>query len=292
MERRPKVKSLEEAVQVVKDGTTLAMTATHYNSVPMAAIRQIVRQGSKKLTVIPTPSAGLAIDLLIAAGLLEICYVSYVGLEFLGLAPNFRKAVESHSLKIFDVDEPTIIMGFKAAAAGIPFMPLPPYYRLTDFPRVNPYYREITDPFTGKAAYAVPPLCPDVAIIHVQQCDPFGNARQLGGNHTESLIAKAANHVIVTTEEVIPLEDTMSDPLRTTIPGILVNSVVKLPYGAHPGACPARYNYDEEHLKRYATLAKEGRTAEYIEEFVFARKDHSEYLEKIGAGRLRELQIS
>ncbi|HLC27025.1 MAG TPA: CoA-transferase [bacterium] len=292
MERQSKVKSLEEAIQVIKDGATIAMTATHYNSVPMAAVRQIIRQGSKKLTVIPTPSAGLAIDLLIAAGSLEICYVSYVGLEFLGLAPNFRRAVESHSLKIFDVDEPTIIMGFKAAAAGIPFIPLPPYYKLTDFPRVNPLYREITDPFTGKVAYAVPPLRPEVAIIHVQQCDPFGNARQLGGDHTESLIAKAADHVIITTEEIIPVEQIMSDPLRTTIPGILVDSVVKLPYGAHPGACPARYNYDEEHLKRYASLAREEQTGKYIEEFVFAPKDHFEYLEKIGARRLLELKIS
>lgn len=292
MERRSKVKRLEEALAVVKDGATIAMTATHYNSVPMAAVRQLVRQGSKELTVIPTPSAGLAIDLLIAAGALKTCYVSYVGLEFLGLAPNFRRAVESGALEIFDVDEPAIVLGFKAAAAGIPFMPLPPYYRLTDFPRVNPHFREITDPFTGKPAYAVPPLRPDVAIIHVQKCDPFGNARQLGGNHTESLIAKAADHVIVTTEEIIPLEETMADPLGTTIPGMVVDSVVPLPYGAHPGACPARYNYDEEHLKDYAARAREGRTAQYIEEFVFGPGDHPDYLQKIGVRRLLELRIS
>ena len=292
MERQSKVKSLEEAMRIVKDGITVAMTATHYNSVPMAAIRQIVRQQSKGLTVIPTPSAGLAIDLLIAVGSIKTCYVSYVGLEFLGLAPNFRRAVESASIEVFDVDEPTIVLGFKAAAAGIPFMPLPPYYRLTDLPRVNHYYREITDPFSGNVAYAVPPLRPDVAIIHVQKCDPFGNARQLGGNHMESLIAKASDHVIITTEEIIPLEETTSDPLGTTVPGILVDSVVKLPYGAHPGACPARYDYDEEHLKHYAFLARESRTSEYVKEFVFGPRDHLDYLQKFGARRLFELKIS
>jgi len=98
--------------------------------------------------------------------------------------------------------------------------------------------------------------------------------------------------VIITTEEVIPVEETRSDPLRTTIPGVLVDSVVKLPYGVHPGACPARYDYDEEHLKHYARLAREGRTAQYIEEFVFGPRDHLDYLQKIGARRLLELRIS
>jgi len=45
VERKSKVKSLAEAFAVLKDGMTLSMTTTHYNSVPMASMRQIVRQG-------------------------------------------------------------------------------------------------------------------------------------------------------------------------------------------------------------------------------------------------------
>ena len=108
----------------------------------------------------------------------------------------------------------------------------------------------------------------------------------------ESLIAKASDHVIITTEEIIPLEETTSDPVGTTVPGILVDSVVKLPYGAHPGACPARYDYDKEHLKYYAFLARESKTSEYVKEFVFGPRDHLDYLQKIGARRLFELKIS
>ncbi len=291
LERTSKVKTLEEAFAVVKDGISLSMTSTHFNSVPMAAIRQIVRQRVRNLTIIPTPSTGIAIDMLIAAGCVGTVFASYVGLEFIGLAPNFRRAVEAKKIKIRESDEASLVMGYRAGASGIPFMAMPRFYELTDLPRANPEsFRRITDPFTGQPCYAVPALQPDVAVIHVQECDPYGNARQLGGNHMEGIIAKAAKHLIITTEAVRPLAETKANPTRTTIPGILVNSVVELPFGAHPGLCPARYNYDEPHLRMYAQMAKEGRTPEYLEEYAFGPRDHGAYLDKIGAARLMALR--
>ena len=291
MERKSKVKSLQEAFAVLKDGMSLSMTTTHYNSTPLAAMRQIARQRVRNLTIMPTPSAGIAIDLLIAAGCVETVFASYVGLEFLGLAPNFRRAVEEKKVRLRESDEASLVMGYRAGASGIPFMAMPKYYELTDLPRANPEsFKRITDPYTGEPCYAVPALQPDVAVIHVQECDPYGNARQLGGNHMEGIIAKAAKHVIITTEQVRPVEETRAQPTRTTIPGIIVNSVVELPFGAHPGACPARYSYDRPHLEKYAELAREGRSEEYLREFVFAPKDHGAYLDMIGAARLMALR--
>jgi len=291
LERKSKVKSLQEAFAVVQDGMSLSMTTTHYNSTPLAAVRQIARQRVRNLTIMPTPSAGIAIDLLIAAGCVETVFASYVGLEFLGLAPNFRRAVEEKKVRLRESDEASLVMGYRAGASGIPFMAMPKYYELTDLPRANPEsFRKITDPFTGEPCYAVPALQPDVAVIHVQECDPYGNARQLGGNHMEGIIAKAAKHVIITTEQVRPIEETRAQPTRTTIPGIVVNAVVELPFGAHPGACPARYSYDRLHLAKYAELAKEARTDEYLREFVFGPQDHGAYLDMIGAARLMALR--
>ena len=268
------------------------MTCTHYNSVPMAAMRQIVRQGTKGLTIIPTPSAGLAIDFLIAADAVRKAYVSYVGLETHGLAPNFRRAVENGEIEVSDIDETSVVYGYRAAAAGLPFALLPAFYKLTSLPSVNPEtFKEIRDPFTGRVCFAMTPLKPDVAVIHVPQCDEFGNARQLGGHHTEMLIAKAADHVIITTEEVIPHEEVMADPTRTTVPGLLVDSVVRLPFGAHPGACPTRYSSDESHLAHYARLAREGKTKDYIREYVEACDGHAAYLDKIGASTLMNLKL-
>ena len=292
MSRTSKVKSAEEAFNVIKPGTSIAMTCAHYSSVPIGAMRQLIRMGAKDLTIIPTPSAGLAIDLLVAAGCVKKVFASYVGLEFLGMAPNYRRAVEQGTIELSDIDETSIVLGYRAAATGLPFALLPAFYKLTDLPRINPeMFREIKDPFTGSVCYAMPPLKPDVAILHFPQCDAYGNARQLGGHHTEKLIAKASDHVIVTTEEIIPHEDVMADPTRTTVPGLLVDSVVKLPYGAHPGSCPARYSYDEQHLAEYAQLAREGKTAQYIAKYVTGPKDHAAYLDLIGAARLMDLRI-
>jgi glutaconate CoA-transferase subunit A len=290
--RRSKLKSAEEAFKAVKDGAIVAMTCSHYMSVPLAAMRQLIRQGARDLTIIPTPSAGIAIDLLIAAGAVKKTYVSYVGLESYGLAPNFRRAVQNGEVEVSEADEATLIFGYRAAAAGLPYALLPGYYKLTSLPVVNPsVYREIADPFTGKPCYAVPPLKPDVAIIHVPQCDEYGNARQLGGHHTENLIAKASDHVIITTEEVIPTEMVMADPTRTTVPGFLVDSVVRMPFGCHPGACPARYSADEAHLAEYARIANDGRTADYIKTYIEECADHNAYLDRIGAARLINLQL-
>ena len=289
--RTSKVKTPAEAFAVVKPGTVLSMTCTHYNSVPMAAMRELIRQGARDLTIIPTPSAGLAIDLLIGAGAVRKVYCSYVGLEALGFAPNFRRAVEQGSIEVSDIDETSVILGYRAAATGLSFAVLPAFYGLTDLPRVNPsVFKEIRNPFTGETCYAMPPLKPDVAVIHVQQCDEYGNARQLGGHHTEMLIAKAARHVIITTEEIIPHAEVAANPTQTTVPSFLVNSVVRLPYGCHPGACPTRYFYDREHVEQYAKLAAEGRTSEYIARYVHGVKDHSDYLDLIGASRLMQLR--
>ncbi len=291
MERTSKVKSLAEALAVIEDGMSVCMPGTHYNSVPMGAVRQIIRQGSRHLTLMPTPSAGFAADMLIAAGCLEAVYCSFLGLEFMGLASNFRRAAEQKTITIHESDEAGLVMGYKAGAAGIPYMPMPKFYRLNDLPKVSPdMFKETTDPFSGEICYAVPALRPDVAVIHVQLCDPFGNARQVGGNHMESVIAKAADHVIITTEAIQPVERTKADPVLTTIPGFIVDSVVELPYGAHPASCPARYNYDRPHLGDYARLAKEGRTAEYIDKYVFGPADHGAYLDAIGAARLMALR--
>ena len=292
-ERASKLKTAEEAFAAVKNGMSVAMTCSHFMSVPLGAMRQLIRQNLRDLTIMPTPSAGVAIDLLIGAGAVKKTFCSYIGLESFGLAPNFRRAVQNGEVEISEADEATVIYGYRAAAAGLPIGILPAYYKLTSLPTVNPeMYREITDPFTGRPCFAIPALKPDVAIIHVPQCDEFGNVRQLGGHHTENLLAKAADHVIVTTEEIVPHETVLADPTRTTVPGFLVNSVVRMPFGAHPGACPAAYSADEAHLAVYAKLANAGQTAEYIETYVRGCADQNAYLDKIGASRLMSLKLT
>ena len=293
MARRSKVVPIDEAARLVTDGASLLVAGAHFNNVAMALVRQVIRQGTRDLELIPTPSAGLWVDMLIAAEAVRKIHVSYIGLEFVGLAPNFRRAAEGGRIEVSEEDEPTIFHGLRAAASGLPFVALPPIHLLTDLPRTNPaVYREIADPFTGQPAIAIPPLAPDVALIHVARCDPYGNGVSLGGLHMEDVIAKAAKRVIVSTEELVAPEEIARDPTRTVLPGYLVAAVVHAPYGVHPGTCPGHYGYDREHLERYAALAQADRTAEYLAEYVHGPRDHFAYLEKIGVERLLSLRFA
>ena len=85
----------------------------------------------------------------------------------------------------------------------------------------------------------VPPLHPDVAIVHVQRADASGNAHIWGIIGEQKEAAFAAQHVILTAEEIVDEEVIRSDPNRTLIPGFIVDAVCHVPYCCppflHPG---------------------------------------------------------
>ena len=57
--------------------------------------------------------------------------------------------------------------------------------------------KEIDCPFTGEKLLLVPALNPDVALIHVQRCDAYGNAQIDGLQFMDIDLAMAANRVIL-----------------------------------------------------------------------------------------------
>jgi len=290
-QRKSKVTPLEEAAALVKDGDTLGIGGQHSHNVPMALVREIAKRRVRDLTLVPSASMGIAVDLLIAAGCVRKLHVSYIGLEFVGFAPNFRRACERGEIEVIEADEPWIVFGLKAAGAGLPFIPVSLLYESTDLPKVNPLLKKTIDPYTGREVTTIPPLRPDVGIIHAQKCDPWGNARVLGSVRFEHLMAKASKKVIVSADEVASPMDPPEDPLKVTVLGPLVTAVVETPYGAHPTASPALYNYDDDHLREYARMGREGKMREYLETFVYGPRDHEAYLEKIGVRRLLGLKL-
>ena len=289
--RRSKVVTLQEAARLVEDGMMLGMGGVNSQLGPSAFVRELIRKGVKDLTLVPTNATGYQTDILLGAGCVKTLYASYVGLDYIGAAPNFRRLSETGQLDVVEFDEMGLLRGLKASAAGIDFYPLPGGMRGVDVVRVTPdFYREVEDPFTGKKVVVVPPIRPDLAVVHVAKCDAYGNAREAG--HVEDLLHFASNKVIVTTEEVVTLEDTMANYTDVTIFGRLVDAVVEVPYGAHPGDCHGSYQMDEEHMREYQTAGRDEKTfKEYLAKYVYKAKNHEGYLEKIGiAGKLSKLR--
>jgi glutaconate CoA-transferase subunit A len=122
-------------------------------------------------------------------------------------------------------------------------------------------------------------LRPDFALFHVQKADPQGNVSC--GYHAEAVIlAEASRQVIVTAEEVVERLDE-KEAAGTYIPGILVDTVVHAPFGAHPAACPGVYGVDKAHMARYVEASRDDASfAAYLEQTVFSLAGHDEYIER------------
>src|SRR5213076_1659611 len=114
----------------------------------------------------------------------------------------------------------------------------------TDLPKANPLIREIESPYGDGLVYAVPPLNPDVTIVHAQRADAAGNTQVWGLLGCQKEAAFAAERVIVVVEELVAEEVIRADPNRTIIPGLIVDAVVVEPWGAHPSYVQGRYDRD------------------------------------------------
>jgi glutaconate CoA-transferase, subunit A len=285
-----KVTTPDEAVADIPDGATIALGGVHSHNSPMALVNALIRRGVKDLELIPTPSAGPPVDMLVAAGCVRKLHVSYVGLEFLGLAPNFRRAAQDKTIEIVEGDEAYVVYGFRAGASRLPFLPLPPLYEATDLPKVNPMIKTTTDPYTGRTVTTVPALRADYGLFHAQVTDRKGNAQIFGQRRFEDVMAKASDHVIISSDEILDEYAPAPDPRIVSIPGAIVERVAHAPYGAHPLSSPGHYGYDRDQLVEYRDLAVAGDTGKYLKEYVHSVDDHAGYLERIGVTRLLGLR--
>jgi glutaconate CoA-transferase, subunit A len=252
---------------LVPEGTGLvAVGGMHMHNNPMELVRELIRRRRRARRLLTSPSASLAADLLIGAGLVDEVATAYIGFEHLGLAPAYRRAAEAGSVTVLELCEAAIVHGLYAGAGGLPFVTLPAGLELSDVSRANPeHFHTMTDPFTGLPALAVAPLQPDVALIHAQAADDNGNVYFAGAHFTDRLMAMAAKKVIVQVERVAEPGEIARHPAESVLPGFLVSAVVLAPGGCLPTASHGAYGYDEPALRAYIKLARtESGFAEYL----------------------------
>ncbi len=285
--RTSKLVDLQEAVNMVTEGSSLATGGQSLRNKPSAFVREIVRRGIGNLTLFSNPIASYDADLLIGAGLVKRTYLPCVSFDYLGLAPNFRKAAERGEIEIVEVDGRALIGGYMAAVEGLPAHPLRSL-KGTDFLKTTELIKIYTAP-DGEELTAVVALLPDVAVIHAPQADEYGNVRYLGQSFFDPVMVRASKRVIVTTDEIVSLHTIEADPAGTTIPAYWVDAVVELPFGAHPCACNTLYSHDGEHLMEYircGELARKGQDpdafSDYIKKYVHQPASIYDYLEQVG----------
>ncbi|MCS7002717.1 MAG: CoA transferase subunit A [Dehalococcoidia bacterium] len=279
-----KLMPLAEAIaRFVPDGATLYLAGLSH-LVPFAAGHEIIRQRKKDLTLCrATPD--IVFEQMIAAGCARKVVFCWAGNPGIGNLRVFRRAVEKGQPNPIAIEEYTMFGltgSLLAGAMKLPFFPVRTNIG-SDLPAHNPRIKTIADPYTGETISVVPPLTPDVAILHVQRADANGNAQVWGITTDHRDAAFAATTVIVTAEEIVDEAVIRADPNRTIVPDFVVSAVAHAPFGAHPSYAQGLYDRDNAFYAEWDELSADpARVAAYQAEWIDGVPDRAAYRAKLG----------
>jgi glutaconate CoA-transferase subunit A len=259
-----KLLSLHEMIAAIPDGSIVGLGGNTLNRAPMAAVFEMVRQKKSSLALVKTAGA-MDIDVLCLAGCVKCVDAGFISYESeFSLAQHYRKSVQKGLVKANEHACYTVISALRAASYGIPFMPVHGLMT-SDLIDVNPYFKRITDPFTGDPVTLVSAIKPDFAILHVHKADAQGNALILGPKYEDVLFSRAAKQVILTTEEVVDTDYFRSSETKADIPGFLVSGVAHVPQGAAPCACHGSYDINYESINKFLSIKSASELPAYLE---------------------------
>lgn len=277
-----KVISPGQMVDRLRDGMTIGIGGWGPRRKPMALVRELLRSNLKDLTVVAY--GGADVGMLCAAGKIKKLIFAFVSLDFIPLEPHFRKARESGAIEVMEIDEGMLLLGLRAAAMRLPFLPTPAGLG-TDVLRHNPSIKTIRSPYAdGRELVAMPALALDAALLHVDRADARGNCEIRGPDYyMDDLFAQAARATFVSCEQLVDASYFHGGHAlhRVRWPRSATAGVIPLAGGAHPSSCVPFYGFDVPHFERYVASAKtpEGWSA-YFDEYVAGGE--AAYLEKVG----------
>ncbi len=248
---------LAELAATVPDGASVAPGGFMLGRAPMALVRAIAGQGCRGLHFISLPNPFPA-EVLVAAGAVSRLDFAFGALTLGGRAralPCLRRAIEENRIEWREHDGYRIVQRLRAAAMGVPFLPVPDADQ-SDLAELEPL-GWVEDPFNGGRVPVERAFSPDFALVHAQVADDAGNLF-IEDPTTDLLVVAAARRVLATAERrvrVLP---------RVTIPAFQVTAVAEAPGGALPLGCAGLYPHDAAALDRWYTLAEAGRLDELL----------------------------
>jgi glutaconate CoA-transferase, subunit A len=285
---RDKVMSLEEAAALVPHGASVGIGGSTLSRTPMAMIWALIRAGRKDLCCARsiTSSEG---ELLFASGVSRHIVTSWFSQGIVwGVSRIMRLYTEEKRARFEEWSHMAVGLRFRAGAMGVPFLPMRSMMG-SDLTGQLAEVKRIDCPFTGEKLVLVPALNPDFALIHVQRCDPYGNAQIDGLPFMDLDLALAANRVILTTERIVSNDQIRRAPDHTKIPFLAVEAVVEVPFGSAPHECYGHYEPLFKHLDDYAARLRqdpEQAIRSYLERYFYTPKSWTEYLDLLGVEEL------
>lgn len=210
--------TMESAIARIRDGDTVMVGGFGVPGTPMTLIHALVAHGARGLTVIKNDAnePGMGIDHLLQSGQVARLITTHLGLN--GHAIALMNAGE---IEVEFTAQGILAERIRAGGAGIAGV-------LSDVGIGTELARgkQIVE-VSGKPHLVETALRADVALIHADRADPFGNLAYCAtARNFNPVMASAARCVIVEAETVVPCGGLAADAVHT--PGVFVDHVVAL----------------------------------------------------------------
>ncbi|MBD0383251.1 CoA transferase subunit A [Paenibacillus sedimenti] len=211
-----KIRSLDEALQVITDGCTLMYGGFGGIGTPPTIIEGIMQKGVKDLTIIgnDTGFPHIGIGRLVTAGRVKKVIASHIGSN-----PFAGQRMEEGTMEVEFYPQGTLAEKIRAGGVGLGGV-------LVDVGVGTIMEQGKATVSIGDTTYLVESaLQADVAIVHAKQADPLGNlVYDKSGRNLNPLVAMAGQITIVEADEIVPLGGL--DPECIVTPGIFVDMVI------------------------------------------------------------------
>lgn len=289
--------NMKEAVNKFVYTDNLVFLGGFGNGIVFAAAHEMIRQKKKNLTITKC-SGGILFDQLIGAGVTKHIITSHC---WNGVGPqptwNFKRALEKGIPQKVVYEEQSLFMinmRYFAGYMGLPFVPIRSIRgtNIFDLPKeVGLKAAIVKSPFSNEEICVVPPINPDVGVLHVQRADKDGNAQMWGLIGDSKYGINSCKKIIISTEEIVDKSVIMESPERTIVPAYKVNAVVHEPWGAHPGTVQGFYYRDLEYRYNYTAETKTLEDWEnFQEKWITGVNDRQEYLKVLGKEKMKKLK--
>ena len=258
----------DEAVASLQDGMTIGIGGWGSRRKPMALVAALLRAQLKDLTIVSY--GGPDVGILCAAGAVSKVVYGFVSLDSIPLEPHFRRARQSGSIGVDELDEGMLQWGLYAASLRLPFLPTRAGLG-SDVMSRNPHIKTIQSPYNSEETLvAMPAIELDAALVHMNRADALGYAACLGPDpFFDDLFCMAAKTRIVSCEEVVDSEALAQyGAASLLLDRTMVDVVVEAPGGAGFTLCPPDYERNEAAQKAYVATAKDPDALQaYLTEF-------------------------
>lgn len=240
---------IEELAERVPSGVRIGIGGVHLARLPISLIESVLRLGRRDFTYVSW-GGGLPLEMFLEAKAIKKLIFCFSSMDFFGLAPRFREALESHSIEVEEWTALAMIQGLHAAFFNLPEMPfqLPAGSNLMN---TGDFWRKANSPFTGDAIGLAHRLDVDVLLAHAQRADSEGNIEIQGARGLDLSLLGAAKTKLFTVEEIVEVGRLGDAPKSYVLPHNFVTAVSLAPLGAHPTSCLPYYTTNYRALLDY-----------------------------------------